>query len=34
MKSLVPARYNLHSELTLDVLPGENKQDYPLSTQR
>lgn len=31
MKHLVPDRYNLHSELTLDVTPGLNEPAYNLT---
>jgi autotransporter translocation and assembly factor TamB len=31
MKILVPARYNTHSELTLDVLPGLNEPEFKLT---
>jgi len=31
MKALVPAKYNSHSELTLDVVPGVNEVEYKLT---
>jgi hypothetical protein len=31
MKALVPERYNLHSELTLDVVPGVNEPVFKLT---
>jgi hypothetical protein len=37
MKSVLaetlPAKYNDASELTLDVQPGENRKDFPLTTK-
>jgi hypothetical protein len=33
MAETLPAKYNDASELTLDVKPGENQQDYDLSTK-
>ncbi|MCC9606800.1 hypothetical protein LOC68_16045 [Blastopirellula sp. JC732] len=32
-KSIVPARYNMKSELTLDVAPGINKKDFDLKSK-
>jgi len=29
----LPSRYNDESELTLDVKPGENRQDFPLKSK-
>jgi hypothetical protein len=31
MKILVPPRYNIHSELTLDVVAGLNEPEYKLT---
>jgi hypothetical protein len=28
----IPPRYNLHSDLTFDVRPGDNKADWPLKS--
>lgn len=33
MDESLPARYNDASELTIDVKPGENPQDYQLTTK-
>jgi hypothetical protein len=33
MDESLPAKYNDASELTLDVKPGENEQDYDLTTK-
>jgi hypothetical protein len=33
MDESLPAKYNDASELTLDVQPGENEQDYHLTTK-
>jgi hypothetical protein len=33
MVESLPAKYNDASELTLDVKPGENRQDYDLTTK-
>jgi hypothetical protein len=33
MDESLPAKYNDASELTLDVQPGENEQDYDLTTK-
>jgi hypothetical protein len=33
MTELLPAKYNDASELTLDVKPGKNQKDFPLTTQ-
>ena len=32
-KPVVPARYNVKSELKVDVKPGENKFDFPLQSK-
>jgi hypothetical protein len=33
LEEMLPAKYNDASELTLDVQPGENEQDYNLTTK-
>jgi hypothetical protein len=33
LSEVLPAKYNEETELTLDVKPGSNEQDYPLTTK-
>ena len=33
LEEILPAKYNDQTELTLDIQPGENHQDYDLTTK-